>query len=155
MIKVGGLIDTYVSNIRMAALANDERWKSTYRAYRGEEFDDAVESMLDFLTTRVEWVDEQFESLDTFIKSLGYYKTSNRLTVSDVSIGDTTTTVTATVKDNKIKTIAFQINGTKIIDVTVTDGIASLTINNSDLITDGSLNCIEIKAKDANGKIYI
>lgn len=152
MIKVGGLIDTYVSNIRMAALANDERWKSTYRAYRGEEFDDAVESMLDFLTTRVEWLDEQFESLDKFIKSLGYYKTSNSLSVSDVIIGDTTTAVTATVKDKKIKTVAFQINGTKIIDVAVTDGIASLTINNSDLITDGSLNCIEIKAKDANGK---
>ena len=87
--------------------------------------------MLDFLTTRVEWLDEQFESLDKFIKSLGIIK-HQIVSVFDVSIGDTTIAATATVKDKKIKTVAFQINGTKIIDVAVTDGIASLTINNSD-----------------------
>ena len=150
MIKDGGTVDTYMKTLRTAALANDYKWKKTYKEYHGEEYDDACESMLEFLTTRIAWLDAQFESMDTFVESLGYYKTSSRLTVDSVTVGEKETTVTASVSDSKIAKITFQLNGTNFVTVDVNDGVATATFDNSVLSAD-NMNCVEIKARGKNG----
>ncbi len=150
MIKDGGTIDTYMKTLRNAALANDNRWSKTYKQYKGEEFDDACESMLEFLNTRISWLDEQFESMDTFIDSLGYYKTSSKLSVESVTVSDTETTVTAIVTDTNIRSVTFQLNGKNVITVDVTDGKATANFDSS-LLSDEHVNCVEIKARNRKG----
>lgn len=150
MIKDGGTIDVYIKTLRTSALANDFRWKKTYKDYHGEEYDDACESMLDFINTRINWLDEQFESMDTFVESLGYYEVSDRLKVESVTVGEKETTVTASVTDSKIAKITFQLNGTNLVTVAVKDRKATAAFANSALNEDG-VNCVEIKACDKKG----
>lgn len=150
MIKDGGKIDTYMKTLRTSALANDYKWKKTYKSYRGEEYDDACASMLDFVETRIAWLDEQFESMDTFVESLGYYKTSSKLKVEEVTVGEKETTVTASVTDNKITKVTFQLNGTNFVTVEVKDGKATAMFQNSAL-NDEKINCVEIKARNKFG----
>lgn len=154
MIKDGGGIDTYYKDLKSAAIANDYKWKKTYRDYHGETYDDAVASMKEFLDTRISWLDKQFSSVSKLVNSLGYYKPSKSLEVTEVNVnGDGTATVTAAVNDNdndKIKKLAFQINGTTLIVADVTGGVATVTVE-SGVITDEHINCIEVKAMTAGG----
>ncbi len=150
MIKDGGLIDTYIKDYRTAALANDNRWRKTYKSYHGEEYDDACASMLDFLDTRIAWLDEQFESMDTFVDSLGYYNPSPQVKVKSVTVGEAQTVITATTSHSKALKISFQVNGTTIVEADVKDGEATVTVDNSCLDGDG-VNCVEVRIVNANG----
>ncbi len=154
MIKDGGKIDTYMNTLRNAALANDYKWRHTYKQYHGEEYDDACESMLDFLNERIDWLDEQFADMDTFVESLGYYRTSSKLEVESVTVGDTQTTVVASVSDSKIAEITFQLNGKNTVTVDVEGGKATAVFDNS-LLSEGSVNCVEIKARNKRGQYMI
>ncbi len=150
MIKDGGTIQTYMKSLHTAALANDYKWKKTYTSYKGEEYDDACDSLWDFVTTRVDWLDEQFESMETFVDSLGYYQPSSKLTVESVTVGETETTIVATASDSKIAKITFQLNGTNFVTVAVEDGKATAVFANSALSAD-NINCVEIKARNGYG----
>ncbi len=154
MIKDGGTVDTYISTLRNAALANDYRWNKTYKQYKGEEYDDACESMLEFLDTRIAWLDEQFDTMDTFVESLGYYKTSDRISVDSVTVGEKETTVVASVSDAKISQITFQLNGTNLVTVKVEGGKATATFDNS-VLSSEHVNCVEAKARDKKGNYMI
>ncbi len=151
MIKDGGTIDMYVEDLRISALANDNRWRKTYKSYKGEEYDDAVASMIEFIETRVDWLDEQFESMETLIDSLGYYQTYGKIKVTDVSVGETQTVITASCSVSKSKKVTFQVNGTTVITSDIVDGVATVTLDNSCLNENG-VNCVEVKAVNANGE---
>ena len=151
----GGIIEKYSAYLKDAAEANDKRWGYSYAAYGGEKFKGALNSMLEFINTRLAWLDKQFESIDTLVSSLGYYKTSDKLEITSVNTGASTTTVTVTVKDNDIKTVTFQINATTRVDVAVSGGKASYKIDNSLLRKGGALNCVEVKAKNAEGEYIV
>jgi hypothetical protein len=154
MIKDGGTIDQYTEYLKASADANDAKWSYSYSTYSGEKFDKAVSSMTNFINSRVNWLDTQFSDLDTFINSLGVYKTSDKLCVDDMKEeSDGTVTITASVTDDTIKTITFQVNGVTQIDGTVENGQATVTVPKAALTTDASqANVVEIKAKDSEGK---
>ncbi len=154
MIKEGGLIDQYYEKYKTAAIANDTKWKKTYKSYGGEEYDDAVDSMYDFIIERVTWLDDQFRSFSKFAKSLGYYHKSKNISVEDVTLhNDGTATVTANVKEgSKIKSVVFQINGTKLLEADVSGGVATVTFKTEDYLTNEHKNCVEVKAKNARGE---
>lgn len=151
----GGIIEKYSAYLKDAAEANDKKWSYSYSAYGGEKFQDALNSMLKFINTRLAWLDKQFESIDTLVSSLGYYATSDKLEITGVNTGSSSTTVIVTVNDSEIKTVTFQINGMTRVDVTVSGGKASYKIDNSLLRGGGALNCVEVKAKDAEGKYIV
>lgn len=160
MIKKGGLIDTYEQELRKAGEANDNRWDFSYNnTYYGEawggevkpvvRYPEAVSLLKDFLNTRVRWLDQQFTTVDSLAVSLGYYKASPKLSVLDVQVGKKLV-ITADVKDTSIQQVTFQCNGTTLKTEKVVNGKAKVTLKTS-LLNKDSLNCIEIKGKDASG----
>lgn len=62
--REGGLIDSEYERIKDAAYANDETWSYN------ETFDDAVKIVKRWASLRAEWLDTQFESLETIYKSM-------------------------------------------------------------------------------------
>lgn len=160
MIKEGGLIDTYAAQNANAGKVNDLRWGFTYTNYfyGGQQnkevygYDKSIAQIKLFLATRIQWLDKQFTSIDSLMKSLNCYKRSNKLGVSNISTNGKNTTITATVRTDDIKQVAFQINGTTLKTALVSNGSASVSVDNTILDSNGHLNCVEIKGKDASGK---
>lgn len=159
IIKNAGLLDSYSAQLAKAGLANDNRWDFTYTTqfyggWMNEDiygFQKSVTQIKNFLNTRIAWLDKQFASVETLRKSLGYYKTSGRIGVSSVEKNDKGIIVTANVNNSSVASVDFQINGTTIKNVKLSNQQASCQISNALLKTDG-LNCIEVKARDAKGK---
>ena len=63
-------------NMRPAAQANDERWGGCRGTYEGETFEEGVERLKEFMRLRLEWMDEQFASVEMLRLSLGGYVVS-------------------------------------------------------------------------------
>jgi len=127
------------------AVANDKRWRGII-VY--DDYLSAMEDLEDYLDKRIPWLDEQFTDFDTMVKSLGYYRTSDYLSVESVvneSNGDVT--ITAIASNEKVKNIAFQVNGTYLVSAEVADGKATITVSAEQLTKDGS-NIVEVKAMD-------
>lgn len=81
-VKDGGLIDQYAEMLRPAAEANDARWGGSMGTFEGQKFDEGVQELKRFMKERLAWLDQQFVSVETLRKSLGYYVTSDELTIS-------------------------------------------------------------------------
>ena len=64
MFREGGLIDSEYERIKDAAYANEETWSYN------ETFDDAVKIFKRWASLRAEWLDTQFESIETIYKSM-------------------------------------------------------------------------------------
>jgi CotH protein. len=113
MIKEGGTIDQYAEKYREAAAANDAKWGYTYEEYHGVGFEESLKDMKEFIFTRVNWMDEQMSSLDSFMKSLGYYTPSKdfKITKIDEKTVKQCVVATAKVTDSNISTVTFQVNG--------------------------------------------
>lgn len=158
MIKKGGTIDTLTKALEVPAAANDAKWSYTYSGYKSVGFKDSVNYMKKFIRTRLNWMDKQFESLDTFIASLGYYQPDDDLKVTRITTiqknGDTV--ITAKVKDFDISKITFQVNGTNQYTAKVKFGTAVCHVPKSTLVKEnGVLNVVQILAMDSDGKYII
>ena len=145
----GGIIDTYAEYIRRAALANDARW---YGETPGFDYD--FNMMKEFVSERMNWLDRQFDSLDTLVESLGVYHASDKISVPAVNVGGSSTTITVKVTDSSIKYVNFQINGTTMIEAEVKGGEAKITVENSKLDADG-YNCVVANAMNGSHKYII
>ncbi len=152
MIKKGGLIDQYKTDLKEAGAANDVRWCYTYNTeYSGatsQNFEDSVASIQTFLNKRVEWLDKQFASVSTLVNSLGYYKTSDDIFLSGKVDGDKVT-FTAETKNSEAAKIRFQMNGTTCLTADVKDGKASVSVDKSKLKASG-LNTVVANEMDKN-----
>ncbi len=153
MIKEGGLIDTYFELTKEAAKANDVKWKHT-QGYN--DFDTAISEMTTFIDTRVEWLDEQFVSFETFINSLGYYQTSDYLNVEkvDTKAKKGYTLITAKANDEAVKEIMFQVNGTMQYSAILKGDTATIYVPDKYLNQD-KINLVEVKAKDEYGEYIV
>lgn len=153
IIKDGGLLDQYYDDLYEAGVANDSKWHSTYRSYNGESFENSMKSLKEFITTRIEWMDEQFASFDTFVKSIGYYKISNEIAVNNIEQNDDgTITITAYTSNKNCSDIAFQINGTTVkTSFAGTDGIAKVTIPNS-VLNESGKNIVEVHGVNSSDR---
>ena len=151
MIKDNGLLDQYYNDLYEAGLANDSKWSKTYRQYGGESYVKSMESLREFIETRVDWLDKQFLTFETFVDSLGYYKTSDNLKITDVTKNnDGSITLSATSSLNGTKQISFQVNGTEIAAVDIdSNGNAMIKIDKS-IVKDN--NIVQIRAIDSTGK---
>lgn len=148
LIKDGGVIDTYYEENLEAGMANDALWHRTYRDYGGKNYSDSMKFLKDFIVTRVEWMDKQFESLETFVNSLGYYKANDSINITATYNDDDTITYEVKCTDKSVQNFIFQINGTNVQTVYGgTDGYALITVKSSDLKEKGS-NIIEVHGLD-------
>jgi hypothetical protein len=134
-----------------AAQANDKKWSSTYRAYGGKNFEEAFGDLRIFINDRIDWLDKQFTSFDTFVNSLGYYQPSGDIQVSSVTYqSDGTAVITATVTNTSAKYASFEVNGTYFYDSAITNGQCSVTVD-STALTDKEHNIVQVRIKDAGG----
>ena len=151
IIKENGLLDKYYNELYEAGVANDSKWHKTYRQYGGESYNDSMDSLRSFIETRVAWLDKQFLSFESFVDSLGYYKTSDNLKITDVTKNnDGSVTLSANSSLNGTKQISFQVNGTAITTADIdSSGNAIIKIDKS-IIKDN--NIVQIRAVDSSGK---
>ena len=149
IIKDGGSIDSYYDYLFEAAQANDVKWSRTYREYNGERFEASMTSLRTFINKRLAWMDEQFISFDNFVKSLGYYKSSNAIKVEKITANsDGTYTITASTTHATATGISFQINGTTIRQANIVDGKATVVTN---LISGNDTNIVVLRGVNSRG----
>ncbi len=152
IVKEEGFVDTQYDKLKKAASANDVKW-AHLEIFTG--FEPSMKDLRNFLGKRVEWLDKQFESLDKLVESLGYYHASDYLKVESVTRNqDGSAHIEASVSNTSVVNIAFQINGTYLVTVSVENGKASLDVPVEELVT-GSNNLVEVKAMDSNGNYLI
>ena len=166
MIKDGGKIDTLTEEYRTASEANDAKWASTYWKYSGigitdgrqvhkqsEVYADAVNSMKYFIKNRVAWMDKQFTSVDNLLSSMGRYKGSNALQVTDIqSVNGGKNQITASISNNNARKIAFYVNGIRAGEADVNSGRAEIVVDDSMLRAgESKTNTVQIRALDASG----
>ena len=83
-----------------------------------------------------------------------YYHKSDYLEVMKVTKGnDGSAVIEVKVNNASVENVAFQINGTYLVFTGVRDGVATVNVPATELLTD-SLNIVEVKAMDAD-KNYI
>lgn len=150
----GGLIDQYAQKLKPAADANDARWDGCDGTYKGQKFEEGIETMKEFIQLRLAWLDQQFSSIESLRRSLGYYITSDTLQIEPANTtfqkGMSVITVHTTCPD--YAGISFQVNGTLFYQATISDGTAVLLIPNCALQHEyGTLNTIQVRALDDNG----
>lgn len=158
IIMEDGTIDTYRNLYRGSAVANDTRWGYTYKEYGGEEFEKSVANMKEFITIRAQWMDQQMQSLDTFISSLGAYIPSKDLSITKIekNVVNNYIQVTATINNPQITSITFVVNGKHKYYAAVKKGKVIYKIPTSSLISSNKIqNVIQIIAMDELGNYMI
>lgn len=166
MIREGGKIDQLTESYRKASQANDEKWSYSYNLYSGygitdgkpvhkhsELYEDAVNSMKYFITTRVKWMDQQFTSVDHLLASLGRYQPSSKLWVEDIEIPDQGgALISARITDSAADAVSFYVNGIFMGSSPVEQGKASLEIPQSAIREKkDALNTVQLRALDEDG----
>ena len=152
IIKDGGLLDKYYEELYEAGLANDKKWSITYAQYLGKDYEESMMALKEFITTRIDWMDKQFASYETFVNSIGYYNPESRINVAYINYNeDGTATINASSSLSEVAEISFQINGTEILKSAVSsDGLAYVTLDSSKLKEAGK-NMVQIHGIDKNG----
>ena len=166
MIKDGGRIDTLEKKYETASLANDDKWSYSYRNYSGfayvngekqytnsQTYHDAVASLKTFITKRVNWMDQQFTSVEDLYRSLGN-TVSDKVAITqhtDETTGKTV--VDINVSDSEAAYVELLINGKplKAEDgsnfLALTSGKAQAVLSDSQLETQSDVrNTLQVLA---------
>ncbi len=156
IIKQGGVIDqdkeylaeSAAENYTWGYIRDDLRWNSD------AEFNAAAERLRTFLSNHLTWMDTQFSSLDSLLSSLGKYKASGQISVTEDTSADYTTSYTASVTNGSAAKVAFYINGILAGTADVSDGKAALQASDSYLEKEaGAVNVVQVRAMDASGNL--
>lgn len=152
IIKDGGLLDTYYEELYEAGIANDARWSQTYNAYGGKNYEESMAALRKFIETRVDWLDKQFATFETFVESTGYYIPSDLIEIKSITYNnDNTVTMEGYTTNREASDMAFQINGTTIITgYSGTDGLCRITFDAS-VLNDAGNNIVQIHCLDKYG----
>lgn len=144
-------------NNQLAGIANDARWGTAFRAAAGENYPEQIEYTQKFLNRRLSWLDEQFESVDTLIESLGYYIISNDIKVREVDTLSENgyTIITVEVSNDDIAKVSFQVNGKNFYIADVKEENAMIKVPDEVLVQDDSLNVVQFRAMDIDGEYLI
>lgn len=154
----GGRIDQYAGKLKPAADANDARWGGCEGNFEGQKFDEGIKELKRFIRLRTAWLDEQFASIDTLCRSLGYYVPSDMIQVDSVETGflKGITVITVHTACPGCAEISFQADGTHFYRTNVTDGSAVLLLPNRDIQNEkNTLHTVQIRALDENGSYLI
>jgi hypothetical protein len=144
--KTNGLIDTWASKYEKSAVADLKKWHSD-TSYATE-----VQSLKEYGTARFSWLDEQFSSVETLAKSLGY-TSSDKLQVSSITNEDNSVKVTAQVTDDSATGVTFHVNGILVGSSTIENGTATITVPSNLLKEDSTaLNTVQIRLVDSDGE---
>ena len=126
-------------NMRPAAQANDERWGGCRGTYEGETFEEGVERLKEFMRLRLEWMDEQFASVEMLRLSLGGYVVSDQIWVEQIDTGaqEGRTRVEIRSDAQEGRSVSLQVNGLWFYEAGLSDGKAEFWIEDQALRADG------------------
>ena len=178
VLAAGKIYDEKVAYLTESAQADRRRWANeTYFSAKGwtrRWFDGDATAFRTYLGQRLDWLDKQFASLDTFVKSVKmshsacpYEKDEAKLSVSvtngrAVSAPVTTTDaevanardvrVAVTTTDASVVKVFAYLNGLAAGEAAVTGGACELTLDCTALdAAKGSRNILQLVAKDSAG----
>lgn len=156
-VKDGGLIDQYAKALLPAAKANDARWGGSMGSFEGQTFEEGVKELKRFMRERLAWLDTQFTSVEKLRTSLGYYVTSDRLTIERPKQDAMTGSVTVTVRteETACETVSLQVNGTHFYTEKLKDGKAVFEIPKEDLRGAGQRDVVQARLLQADGTYLI
>ena len=149
----GGILDQYAENMRPAAQANDERWGGCRGTYEGETFEEGVERLKEFMRLRLEWMDEQFASVETLRASLGGYVVSDQIWVEQIDTGAQEGRTRVEIRSDapEGRSVSLQVNGLWFYEAGLSDGKAEFWIEDQALRTDGGINTVQARLLDEEG----
>lgn len=151
IVKTGGILDQQKEYLLESGNAN---YQAGYLMHRST-FESEVERLRTFLKNRLDWMDQQFTSVDTLLASLGKYRASSAISVTETISAAGKVLLTAEVKNNNsIKKVGFYVNGVLGATVTVENGKAVFEVSD-DLLTrtEGGLNTVQVRGMDASGNL--
>lgn len=154
IIKEGGLLDTYYQKYYNSSIANDRKWGGNLGSHQGSSYTDEFNYLRNFIQLRVDWLDEQFASLETFRQSTGYYVTSTDISIDKIE-SDTAgyTQIQASCTKSGATAVSFQVNGTYMASANLVNGIATIRIPDSALTAKkGESNVVQVRALNASGQ---
>ena len=139
--------------MRPAAQANDERWGGCRGTYEGETFEEGVERLKEFMRLRLEWMDEQFASVETLRLSLGGYVVSDQIWVEQIDAGaqEGRTRVEICSDAPEGRSVSLQVNGLWFYEAGLSDGKAEFWIEDQALRTDAGINTVQARLLDQEG----
>lgn len=144
-------LDYYKEVLACDGTMNDKRW--FYGGRNGEKYPKAVQSLKNFITERVLWLDKQFADFETLADSLGYYEPSpEALHVETVTAGETEYVIKTVVDGVAAAEVEFQINGLNLVRAAVVDGRCTVTVP-AEWFAEG-LDMIHVRPVDAEGNYY-
>ena len=152
--SVGDKVDTMFANydalsaeIQDAAESDNRLWGYDWK-YTKE-----VSTLREWLVSRRGWMDEKMADPAVFIESLGYYKTSQKIDLTDCrDVGDAYEITLTVMNGDGIASADVLLNGRVYrTDIEVTDG-AKIRVEKTDCRGAGLYNVVEVLTKDASGK---
>lgn len=96
IVKTGGILDQQKKYLLESGNAN---YQAGYLMHRST-FESEVERLRTFLKNRLDWMDQQFTSVDTLLASLGKYRASSAISVTETTSAAGKVLLTAEVKNN-------------------------------------------------------
>lgn len=142
-------IDTYRKHLSAAANADNRLWGYWRSA------DDEVSSLKSWLKNRASWLDKQLSSPEKFIESIGVYAKSGDINITSVNVRNGRVTVKATATTS-VNSVAFRFNGSYIVTAEVDRGVATVTVNISDIPNDGaSAYCVEALGRNLSDEYIV
>ncbi|MHB8131726.1 MAG: CotH kinase family protein [Mobilitalea sp.] len=156
MVKEEGTIDELEAMMMEAGTANIGLWPSNSFWNRNTNiplYADKVEEVRSWLDMHLTWLDTQFESYETLLASLGTFKTSEDLIISNITTVGKQISITVKVSDEKVKQLAVYYNGRYMGEADVTNKKAIYNITPVMLVTLGGSDIIQVRPIDAEGNI--
>lgn len=145
-------LDYYKELLACDGAMNDKRW--FYGGRNGEKYAKAVQSLKNFITDRVAWLDNQFVDFETLLTSLGYYEPSpEALHVEQIEAGETEYSITVVVDGVQAAEVEYQVNGVNLIRAAVMDGVSTVTVP-ADWFNTDSMDMIHIRPVDTEENYF-
>ncbi len=153
LLREDGLLDRYTYDLRPAALANDRLWEGSMGTFGGQEFDEGVERLREFIELRLAWLDEQFETLESLRTSLGYYVTSDEVQITDIDTESVkgATRIRVCTQAEGAFFVSLQLNGTRFYTEPLQEGTADFVIPDADLRGKKQENMVQVRLLDSAG----
>lgn len=143
-------LDYYKELLACDGTLNDKRWN--YGGRNGEKYAKATNSLENFITDRVAWLDRQFADFETLVASLGYYEPEDCLRVESVETGETEYRIAVVVDGVAAAEVEYQINGVNLVRAAVIDGVSTVTVP-AEWFTDG-MDMIHMRPVQEDGSYY-
>ncbi len=139
--------DEVAEEIKDAAESDNRLWGYDWK-YTKE-----VSTLREWLVSRRGWMDEKMADPAVFIESLGYYKTSQKIDLTDCeNVGGAYEITLSVMNGDGIASADVLLNGRVYqSDIVVKDG-AVIRVEKADCRDAGLYNVVEVLTKDANGK---